>query len=157
MKSQHIRSGSLQSLRSLRRIHVKVDSLPSEVKAVGLSAQALEQDILADLKEAPVGTVTEIGILHVRGRPTLHIRVSSSESESGLCPYSIIVELRELVHAERLMEKDLGPHLIAPTWRVEALGAVPTDDLSSLKEEVSVLIGEFIKDLRSAKQEQNEG
>jgi hypothetical protein len=156
MKSQHIRSGSLEPLRSLQRIHVKVDSLPPEVKAAGLSAQTLEQDILADLKEAPVGTLTEIGILHVRGKPTLHIRVSSFESESGGCPYSIIVELRESVHAERLMAADLGPPLIAPTWSVEALGAVPTDDLSSLKEEVSVLIGEFIKDLRSAKQEQNE-
>jgi hypothetical protein len=156
MKTQHIRSGSLEALRSLRRIHVKVDSLPSEVKAAGLSAQTLEQDILTDLKEAPVGTLTEIGILHVRGRPTLHIRVSLSESESGLCPYGIVVELCESVHAKRLMATDLGPPLTAPTWRVEALGAVPTDDLSSLKEEVSVLIGEFIKDLRSAKQEQNE-
>ena len=158
MKSQHIRSGSLQSLRSLRRIHVKVDSLPSEVKAADLSAQTLEQDILADLKEAPVGTLTEIGILHVRGKPTLHIRLSLSESESRLCPYSIIVELCELVHAKRLInpnvtEKDFPPPLIAPTWRMEALGTVPTDDLSSLKEEVSVLIGEFIKDLRSAKQD----
>jgi hypothetical protein len=153
MKSQHIRSGSLEPLRSLRRIHVKVDSLPPEVKAAGLSAQTLEQDILADLKEAPVGTLTKTGILHVEGKPTLNIRVSSFESESGVCPYSITVELRESVHAQRLMAADLGPPLTAPTWRVEALGAVPTDELPSLKEEVSVLIGEFIKDLRSAKQD----
>jgi hypothetical protein len=76
MKSQHIRSGSLEPLRSLRRIHVKVDSLPPEVEAAGLSAQTLEQHILADLEEAPVGTLTKTDILHVEGKPTLYIRIS---------------------------------------------------------------------------------
>ena len=36
MKSQHIRSGSLRPLHFLDKIHVEVDSLPSEVKAAGL-------------------------------------------------------------------------------------------------------------------------
>jgi hypothetical protein len=145
--------GFVQSLlRSLRHIHVDVEPLPEAVEAAGLSVEMVEQRIAADLDEAPISLISEVGILHFTGHPTLHLHIAVSDSESEVWPYSISVELREVVHPERLDDLRVS----APTWRIAALGVVRADAVASLQDDVAVLVGEFSTALQEAKHEQND-
>jgi hypothetical protein len=142
--------GGPRSLRDLTRVGLKVDRLPAAVREEGLNEQEVQKGARERLRAIPLQVLSEIGALHLRGRPTLHLLVSLREVEAGSYVYTVDLELHEDARIERLISADDAPGtLSAATWRALALGTAQKGQLRSLSNEIDAVVDAFVKDFQA--------
>ncbi len=111
----------VRSLRGLPGVEVVVENPADEGRALGLSAEQLQADVQARLRESGVRVLTADD--RAPGRPWLYVRVSVLKSASlPVVSYYVVAQLRQDVTLDRNPDFRLG----ATTWDIGVGGLAGT-------------------------------
>jgi len=135
-----------QSLRDLDGVRVSIDPLSPDLKARGLSEEALRKTVEGQLERDGI-TVLNAGTFPV-GDPFLSVRISASAENSGLIGFGVEVNFLQIVFMRRnpavtfnrgcTWSADGGVHLVSPAGLRK-----------SISEQISKQVAEFIAAYRS--------
>ncbi len=123
------------SLKGITQVRVNV--VPPDVEADGLTKQQLQADVEQRLRQAGIA----LAPINVDTAPVLWV-VLAIDKVPGLSFYaaSIRVELFQFVRVSLNMV-GLG----APTWGLEGIGSVPVDDPTELRSWTQSFVDRFIE------------
>jgi hypothetical protein len=135
-------SGSPDSLRNLGRIGLEVEPLPRPLLKEGLSRDDVFNLVRARLQRGTVQILNRTGALHVKGAPTLFLRLTLFRWRPRYYLYAVALELVQGVRLERL--RDSTRFFAAPTWIAWAVGLVQQGQWPFLQEQISATVDAFV-------------
>jgi hypothetical protein len=139
----HALTLSQKALVGLRGVEVIVENMQPEADRRGLNRNQIQTDVELRLRKAGVRVLTEDEMWNTPGMPTLIVNVNTVFG-TGICAYSVHVELTEKVKLDR------GFSVSGAIWEIGMIGAIGTGDMRKIREYVGDMVDKFINDYLAA-------
>jgi hypothetical protein len=129
------------SLRAVKGMEVVIGKINPDALEDGLNPSLLYADVFHSLAMAEIQVLTREERLRTQGCPWLYVSVETVKTKFGSHVYSVSVA----VFQDAVLLSN-GISTPVQTWEKGSFGMTRSQDLQSIREAVSDLVGLFIKD-----------
>jgi hypothetical protein len=141
-------ASQIYSLKGLRGLAVGIAELPSELRELGLTEEAIYNGVAERLEAAGLAIRTER--YAIAGEPDFLVDIFGGQFVQGIITYCISIRLDQPV----IIERDRTLRTIATTWSQQFIGVVGFGtDKGVVMENIIALVDLFIEEHRSVNQQ----
>jgi hypothetical protein len=143
--AQDAHDEAVKSLRGLSGVHVEVEDLHDNARAVGLTEDKIRADVELSLRRAGVTVLSRDEALNQSGAPYLYVNVNTVPKGRSY-GFSMSVEFVQVIKLDR----DPSISLFATTWSKASVGVVRAKKSATIRKNLSGLVKVFLDDYLTA-------